>query len=85
MTPPAAMDQPSHSIQLQLSSFCLSVGSRSLLLNASASFQPGELTLILGCSGIGKSLFLRVLAGLIPPEHPTIHWSGYLQFIDSTA
>lgn len=85
MTPPAAMAQPSHSIQLQLSSFCLSVGSRSLLLNASASFQPGELTLILGCSGIGKSLFLRVLAGLIPPEHPTIHWSGNLQFIDSTA
>lgn len=85
MTPPAATDQFSHSIELRLSSFSLAVGSRPLLQNASASFQPGEITLILGCSGIGKSLFLRVLAGLIPPDHSTIHWSGKLQFIDQTA
>ncbi|MGV2333599.1 MAG UNVERIFIED_CONTAM: ABC transporter permease [Planctomycetaceae bacterium] len=85
MTLPAATDQFTHSIELRLSSFSLAVGSRPLLQHASASFQPGELTLILGCSGIGKSLFLRVLAGLIPPDHNTIHWSGKLQFIDHAA
>lgn len=63
-------------LQLHLSSFHLSVAQRPLLENAAATFNPGELTLILGCSGIGKSLLLRILAGLITPQHPVIRWSG---------
>lgn len=85
MTPSAATESQPHCIELKITDFNLAVGSRPLLQNAAATFHPGELTLILGCSGIGKSLFLRILAGLIPPDHPTIRWSGNLQFFDSTA
>ncbi|MFM8476167.1 MAG: ATP-binding cassette domain-containing protein, partial [Planctomycetaceae bacterium] len=85
MTPTAATEPQPHCIELQITDFNLSVGSRPLLQHAAATFHPGELTLILGCSGIGKSLFLRILAGLIPQDHPTIRWSGNLQFFDSTA
>ncbi|MFM7058881.1 MAG: ABC transporter permease [Planctomycetota bacterium] len=85
MIPPAATEQPPHGIELQITEFQLSVGDRPLLRNATATFHPGELTLILGCSGIGKSLFLRILAGLIPADHSTIHWSGNLHFIDASA
>ncbi|MEZ6124521.1 MAG: ABC transporter permease [Planctomycetaceae bacterium] len=67
--------------RIQLQSFSLDAGGKSLLHDASAVFGEGQLTLVLGCSGVGKSLLLRILAGLIDATHPAIRYSGTIQFI----
>lgn len=65
---------------IQLQDFSLSAGGKTLLKNASANFPAGKLTLILGCSGVGKSLMLRILAGLMDHEHPAIKYTGAIEF-----
>ena len=66
--------------EIQLRDFCLSAGGNSLLKNGSAGFPAGKLTLVLGCSGVGKSLLLRILAGLIDQNHSAIRYSGAIEF-----
>ncbi len=65
---------------IQLRDFCLSAGGKTLLKDSEATFPAGKLTLILGCSGVGKSLMLRILAGLMDPHHPAIRYSGSIEF-----
>ncbi len=43
------------------------VGSKTLLEDASADFPAGAVTLIVGASGAGKSVLMKVLAGLLGP------------------
>jgi len=66
--------------EIQLQDFSLSAGGKPLLQNTSASFPAGKLTLVLGCSGVGKSLLLRILAGLIDHQHPAIRYTGQIEF-----
>ncbi|MCA9050850.1 MAG: ABC transporter permease [Planctomycetaceae bacterium] len=69
---------------IRLNSFCLAAGGRTLLRNATAEFPAGRLTLLLGCSGVGKSLLMRILAGLIDESHPAVRFSGSIQFADGS-
>jgi ABC-type transporter Mla maintaining outer membrane lipid asymmetry ATPase subunit MlaF/ABC-type transporter Mla maintaining outer membrane lipid asymmetry permease subunit MlaE len=55
-------------------------GTQQLLEGASAEFSPGQVTLIVGSSGAGKSVLLRILAGLITPGHPEFQISGKVLF-----
>ena len=71
---------PEPAVTLRLSNFSVSAGGRALLQRTDASFPAGRLTLILGCSGVGKSVLLRILAGLIDSQHPSIRYSGRIDF-----
>ena len=72
--------------EIRLTNFNLSAGGKPLLQNASAVFPAGKLSLVLGCSGVGKSLLMRILAGLIDEQHAAIHYKGTIQFTrDGTA
>jgi ABC-type polar amino acid transport system ATPase subunit/ABC-type transporter Mla maintaining outer membrane lipid asymmetry permease subunit MlaE len=66
--------------EIQLREFYLTAGGKTLLKDASAGFPAGKLTLILGCSGVGKSLLLRILAGLMDEDHPAIKYGGAIEF-----
>ncbi|HEV3259169.1 MAG TPA: ATP-binding cassette domain-containing protein [Gemmataceae bacterium] len=60
----------------------LRAGGRTLLANADARFEPGQITLIVGPSGCGKSTLLRVLAGLHDPFSRDIEVSRSVSFGD---
>ena len=67
--------------EIRIQKFSLSAGGKPLLVDANASFPAGKLTLVLGCSGVGKSLLMRILAGLIDKSHPAIQYSGSIEFL----
>lgn len=51
-------------------------GDRVLIEDTSVTIPGGKITVIVGGSGAGKSVLLRVLAGLLPRQGTTIRWSG---------
>jgi ABC-type transporter Mla maintaining outer membrane lipid asymmetry ATPase subunit MlaF/ABC-type transporter Mla maintaining outer membrane lipid asymmetry permease subunit MlaE len=75
-----ATPAPPRGPSVELRRLSVQAGGRSLLEHASAEFPPGGVTLIIGCSGVGKSVLLRILAGLIGPAHPEIQVSGTIHF-----
>jgi len=54
----------------------VTAGTQQLIKNANADFNSGEITLIVGPSGVGKSILLRMMAGLIGPASEGIRWKG---------
>lgn len=53
-----------------------SIDSKDLLHDINLTLSGEHLTVIMGPNGAGKSLLLRMLHGLIKPDHGTIQWAG---------
>jgi NitT/TauT family transport system ATP-binding protein len=51
--------------------------SRLVLDQVDFTLRDGEIVAILGKSGSGKSTFLRILAGLVPPSAGTVEYRGH--------
>ena len=51
-------------------------GDRLLFKDMNFSVQAGELLLVQGGNGQGKTSLLRLLTGLARPEAGTVHWRG---------
>ena len=68
---------------ISLQNFSLKAGDKQLLDHTSIEFPAGKLTLLLGCSGVGKSLLMRILAGLITADDQAIRFSGDILFRNS--
>lgn len=51
-------------------------GGRRVLTSASLRAVPGELRVLLGRNGIGKSTLLKISAGCIAPDSGSIHFTG---------
>ena len=62
--------------EVELSDLSVRAGSQQLLEASGATIPAGKITLIVGASGAGKSVLLRILAGLIPQQDSSIRWSG---------
>lgn len=80
-TPPAASSveptiEPTESAAMQLRELTVHAGSRCLLKETNAVFPDAKITVIVGGSGAGKSVLLRILAGLLPRSGDDIEWSG---------
>ncbi len=54
----------------------ISFGGRAVLENVSFSVNRGETLCILGRSGVGKSVSLRLLMGFLKPDSGSIHVEG---------
>jgi ABC-type lipoprotein export system ATPase subunit/ABC-type transporter Mla maintaining outer membrane lipid asymmetry permease subunit MlaE len=70
------MSDPSTSSGIFLSGLSISAGNRSLLENVDAEFLTEEISLIVGPSGVGKSLLLKFLGGLLDEPGQGILISG---------
>ena len=51
-------------------------GQRPVFSGLSFALDPGELLLLTGKNGSGKSSLLRLIAGLLPPEGGRFAWDG---------
>ena len=51
-------------------------GKQTIWQNVSLTLPPGEISVLLGPSGTGKSVFLKSLVGLLKPEYGRIVISG---------
>jgi branched-chain amino acid transport system ATP-binding protein len=61
---------------LELQNINASYGQAQVLFNVSLSIQSGNLLLIRGLNGAGKSSLLKTIMGLMPQSHGLIFWKG---------
>ena len=65
-------------IKLNATALTLVRGDRCLFRELSFALNPGELLLLEGRNGSGKTSLLRAIAGLLELESGTIHWDDSL-------
>lgn len=63
-------------LPLVLANVTVTAGGRDLLKNVTVTMPDGEITVIVGGSGAGKSVLLRILSGLIERDDAVLPWSG---------
>lgn len=61
---------------LEVRDLRFSAGGERLLNGVDLTIRKGSRTLIMGPNGAGKSLLLRLMHGLLEPEHGRIFWQG---------
>jgi phospholipid/cholesterol/gamma-HCH transport system ATP-binding protein len=59
---------------IKISGIYKSFGNTPVLKNISTEFQPGKTNLIIGKSGAGKTVLLKILVGLIAPNEGQIFY-----------
>lgn len=69
------------SVTLSLRDLTIETPSRTLLAPADVDFPDDQISLILGASGVGKSVLLRVIAGLLQRHGEGINWSGQVRTV----
>lgn len=68
----AALDEP----VIELRQLSRSFGSHSVLRDISLAVQRGETLAIIGESGCGKSVLLKLIIGMLDPSHGDVSWFG---------
>ncbi len=68
-------DPPASSAAILLN-VCARYGSRRILEDLSLAFDPGEITVLLGPNGSGKTSLIRVLTGKLAVESGTLRLPG---------
>ncbi len=69
---------------LRLVDLSIQVGAMTLLDATTVTLPRGKITVIVGGSGAGKSVLLRVLAGLQSRDGEKVRWQGQMEFESPT-
>ncbi len=68
---------------VSLESVTLVAGNNVLLHEASLRFPAGQVSLVVGRSGVGKSTLLRAIAGLLGPTGGGLSMKGRVELVDA--
>lgn len=63
-------------LQISLEKVSIFYGERPVLDDISIHIPPRRTTVVIGASGSGKSILLKVMAGLLPPNRGTVRKDG---------
>ncbi|MDE3202314.1 MAG: ATP-binding cassette domain-containing protein [Acidobacteriota bacterium] len=74
--PPNRLEEPQSDPVVQLAHVTLSFPGRSVLEDISFSVAPGETRILLGPAGVGKSVLLKLVNGLLRPDSGSVHLFG---------
>lgn len=66
----------SANLRLEVRDLALRFGDTPVLDTLSLDLGPTGCTMVVGANGAGKSLFLKLLHGLLPPSAGSIRWGG---------
>lgn len=61
---------------LRTEHLCKKFGNMTIIDNVSISFEKGEIFSLMGQSGVGKSVFIKLLIGLLKPDSGKIIFEG---------
>jgi phospholipid/cholesterol/gamma-HCH transport system ATP-binding protein len=61
---------------IEIENISKSFGDKEVLKGISAKFEKGKPNLIIGSSGTGKSVLLKCIVGLIPPDTGSVEYDG---------
>ncbi len=61
---------------LKVKNFNQYYGGSHILRDVSVQAEPGEVTVLLGRNGVGKTTLLKSLMGLVPIKSGSIEWNG---------
>lgn len=61
---------------IEIKNISKSFGDKDVLLDVSASFHPGKTNLIIGTSGSGKTVLMKIMVGLMKPEKGSVLYEG---------
>jgi len=75
---PAGHHDLTHPVTVALESLTVRVAGRELLSDVTLEVLPGMITVIVGGSGAGKSVLLRILGGLVETGDSAISQSGHV-------
>ena len=77
LTKPPVPERPDlQPVKVGVESLAKSYGSQTVLTDISFEVNPGEIFVIMGPSGSGKSVLLRHIAGLESPSGGSVHING---------
>ncbi|MEL7336452.1 MAG: ATP-binding cassette domain-containing protein, partial [Planctomycetota bacterium] len=79
----AISSKPKGGVPVTLEGVTVRAAGRVLLDDNSLEIPAGKITVIVGGSGAGKSVLLRILSGLIPRSGYPLSWSGSIRYGDN--
>jgi phospholipid/cholesterol/gamma-HCH transport system ATP-binding protein len=71
------IDSPPPEAAIRIKNLTKSFGPQTIFENVSMEIPKGQVTIILGPSGTGKSVFLKHLVGLLKPDHGEVWVDGH--------
>ena len=73
---PPTTETANHALRLELTDVTLEYGARRVLSHVSLMLEQGDVLVVTGANGSGKSSLLRLICGLQRPTHGSVqlHW-----------
>ena len=67
---------------ITVKNLCIRTETRSILAQTNFQINKGKITLLIGGSGGGKTVLLKILSGLLHKSHPSFYIDGEILFED---